>query len=353
MRGRRRGRGVTLIELLVVISIVSLLAALVLPAVQSARESARRLHCANNLRQIVLATIVYHDSQSCLPPGRVKSYDSRYAGPNPVCSSTIIDKGVLIFILPYVEQINLYNAINQDLTIFGAENSTIHTVSVNLYACPSDPESGRARDITPNELAQYGLPDPPGRRNQMVFTSYAGCTGTLAVSALPTPSNGCKVDPRKVSQNNGAFCDVSPIRLADVGDGLSNTAFFVEKSTTPNRDLDRFSPGFFQRYGWYVSGNWGDTLVSTTAPPNADLLLTPTSALTRLFTASSLHPGGVFMAMGDGSTRFVKETVDSWPVDASGRPAGARLDPVTGIWSNLPRPGVWQALSTRSGGEAL
>ncbi|HWE37479.1 MAG TPA: DUF1559 domain-containing protein [Isosphaeraceae bacterium] len=341
--------GFTLIELLVVIAIVSLLIGLLLPAVQQAREAARRTQCLNNLKQIGVALHSYEGAFGCLPPGRVKSYDPRYAGPNPPCSSTIVDKGLLIGILPQVEQRPLYDAINHDLTILGAENQTVHTAVVGTFACPSDPDAGIVRDLNPGALTPYGVADPA----RMVLTSYAGCTGSLTVMALPWPGNNCSPPPQCLAQCNGCFHDVAPIRFASISDGLSTTILLAERAVTPLQDLASFNPAESAKHGWWITGNWGDTLVSACFPPNAFDKVALGSIPARTTAASSMHPGGLHVLLGDGSVRFVKDSIDSWPFDPlTGQPSGASQAP-GGWWTNLPRQGVWQALATRNGHEVI
>jgi prepilin-type N-terminal cleavage/methylation domain-containing protein/prepilin-type processing-associated H-X9-DG protein len=349
-----RRLGFTLIELSVVISIVALLISLLLPAVSSARESARRMHCASNIRQFGIAFSLYHDRNNVLPPGRIKCYDPRYSSPIPGCTTTYVDKSIFISILPEIEQTNLYNTINQNLSIFSLENTTCHTVSVSLFACPSDPQSGFARDIPANRLAGVGVTDPPGHRNQMVFTSYSGITGSFEVDALPQPQLDCQPDVSKLSQCNGVFSDYSPITYASITDGLSSTAFLTEHSTTPLQRLTHpLQRPPFELYGWYLSGNFACTLVTSFYPINAYKILPASSVTAIINSASSLHPGGVNLLLGDGSVRFVRETVDSWPFNPlSGNPSGAKLAS-DGSWTQVPANGIWQSLTTRSNQEVI
>ncbi len=351
MRGRRTAGAFTLIEMLVAMATISLLIAFLLPAVQSAREAARRIQCAGNLRQLGIALHSYHDRFGSLPPGRMMTYDPRYAGPHPPCTSTIVDKSFLVMILPDLEQGALDSAINQSLTIIGYENRTVHAVAVSTFACPSDPSSGIAREIDTERMASHGLA-AEGENLLGVFTSYSGCAGSMFVNALASPPS-CVVPQVTRRQSNGCFNDISPIPFNSITDGLGNTIFVLEKATTLFRGPGGSTSPTYSEYGWYFTGNWGDTLASTFYPMNADKAIAAAATYAQVFSSSSLHPGGVNVLMGDGSVRFIKETIDTWPCDRfTGNPSGA-AQMKDGSWTNLPPSGVWQALATRADGEVI
>ncbi len=354
IRGARPGRptGFTLVEILVVIAIVGILIALLLPAVQGAREAARRSQCSNNLRQIGLALHNYEGAIGSLPPGRMLTSDPRYAGENPPCTSPLVEKSLFLHILPQLEQPALFNAINHSVTIFGLENRTIRTVGLGTFACPSDGAAGQVRPGFALANDSFGFADL-AHPFLVDYGSYAGIYGSYYVNAIPRPGTNCQVPAAVLGQVDGSFNDAGPIRFASFGDGLSQTMIVAERALSPLRDAESDGSSAFDRYGWLISGNWGDTLVSAFFPPNLHRKIGDPTRAEPFFSASSLHPGGLNVLMGDGSTRFVKDTVSTWASDPKdGYPLGARQD-ASGAWVGLPAPGTWQALATRSRGDAV
>jgi prepilin-type N-terminal cleavage/methylation domain-containing protein/prepilin-type processing-associated H-X9-DG protein len=313
----KRRRGFTLIELLVVIAIIGVLIALLLPAVQAAREAARRAQCVNNLKQIGLALHNYHDVQGVLPMGR----DS-------------LSLSVHSRLLPYVEQVPLYDAINFFFTYSAAPNSTALGAGVNVYICPSDFSAAQV---------------PAG----WAGNNYRANQGSGLLWGLP-PTNTS--DPNYgYPEPNGVFYLNSSTRFASVKDGLSNTAFFSEHlrgdySNAIGTDTsDTFQPGThpatadeavqdcravvptdITKQGYsnvgapWMYGYHSTTVYFHVGAPNSRSCMFPPGRIAT--TANSAHPGGVNVLLGDGAVKFIKSTI------------------------NLQ---TWRALGTRKGGEVL
>lgn len=339
---RSRTGGFTLIELLVVLAIIGLLIGLLLPAIMTAREAARRSQCQNNLRQIGLAIHGYHDANGSLPRGRSLFHDPRFyqAIPGVACSG-VIDRSFLVAILPYEEQSSLYNAINHSLAIIAYENTTIHSASVGVHACPSDPDAGRVFVGSTDEPI-----DGPGDIATVSLASYAGLVGVNRSTALPSPYAGCAVDPVSVVKQNGCINDLSSLNFASITDGLSQTMMVVETAAAARRSIRHpYKPRFIEQVGWWFQGQFWDTLATTEFPPNAFKRIPPDEYWAWSHTPASLHPGGLNVLFADGSTRFIKESIDSWPIEGGN---GLPLVLVAGA-----RPGIWQKLATRNGGDFI
>jgi prepilin-type processing-associated H-X9-DG protein len=351
----RKANGFTLVECVVIIGIIAILVGLLLPAIQAAREAARRMRCSNNLKQLGLAIHVYTEANRALPVGRMLIYDPRYAGARPPCTSKTVDKSMFVLLLSQMEQATVYNAINHALTIFGYENITAARVVVNGYACPDDVTAGVVRD-------GYWIGSSPSYwsagsgMDAMAYSSYMGSFGSFAVNATPAGRKNCTAPAELATQANGVFTDVSPIFYEGVSDGLATTMFVTERATVT---LDAFQRGegeatrVFNQYGWYISSDLGATLMTAMYPPNMFKVGGTPDPRGFAYGASSMHPGGINVLFGDGSVRFVKETISSWAFDYTiGYPLGSTR--TAGGWiSPVPRSGVWQALATRSGGEAI
>ena len=307
-------RAFTLIELLVVIAIIAVLIGLLLPAVQKVREAASRMKCQNNLKQLGIAMHNYESLYKAFPPGR-NQYPKVVSAPARLLSN--------------VEQENLQKLVNYDSTLADPQNVQASQTRLELFICPSDPQHGKVP----------GLPD--------YGTNYVACNGTgVSVDTSGTATY------LTIPNGNGVFAQ-TPIRIADIVDGTSNTAAFSESilgngqaptSTPPlNPKLVVLEvPGgndptpaacdsgagvwSAARGGQWINGHFGNTLYNHYYPPNpvGKWDCGNASHNKALSTARSYHPGGVNLLLCDGSARFVAN-----PIKLS----------------------VWQALATRSGGE--
>ena len=306
----RHRAGFTLIECLVVFFVVAVLMAFLIPAVQSARDAARRSQCTSNLKQLALAVHNYDTAEGTLPMGgQLQLMFS--PGAAPVWE---ISAGHFVALLPQLEQQPLFNAVNFDISIWNAPNTTISASGVALLWCPGDPESQHSR-ILPHP----SIGDMTGQL--MNYTSYAGNF------FLFIQHNGAQDSP------------VSPVRFADVTDGLSQTILFGERSHTA---LVQSGYPTAISWQWWTSGQGLDTRLGNRFPPNAYRMY-PEASEFRVQAlrggASSLHPGGANFAFADGSVRFLKETIGSWRIDSG-------TD-----WQS--RPGTFQFLMTPNGGEVV
>jgi prepilin-type N-terminal cleavage/methylation domain-containing protein/prepilin-type processing-associated H-X9-DG protein len=331
-REARQELGFTLIELLVVLSIIGIVVALLLPAVQAAREAARRLQCTNNLKQLALAVAAYESINGCLPPGCFpRAYSISYPYPYE-------DFSIFVRILPQLEQQAVYNSANLLLMSYNSANSTLGATGIATLWCPSDYGVATAQGIF------Y-----PTASGQMVQTGYYWGNSYSAVTG-PWEWDGFNLVPGTLDQlvpgeaqriaQLGLIYPLSSVRLAEVTDGLSNTLLFSETDCTA-------------WYTWWTGGDGYHTLVSTCAPPNAQMIIEgPFST----FSVDSLHPGGANCAFGDGSVKFIKNSIDSWPFDTSTEwSSSLGWNPVTQVYYILPgaKVGVWQALSTRANSECI
>jgi prepilin-type processing-associated H-X9-DG protein len=339
-----------LIEILVALGLIAILIGLALPAVQSARESARRLQCSQNLKQVGIALHNYEVCSSTLPFGSILCYDSRYCAQD--CYLRWIDKSFFVCVLPYLEQSSIYNAINQNASIFSGENSTIHSTMMSVLICPSDATASIPQPFLSNAIYAPFFGTPASRSHRMALTSYAGCFGSYPVVGYPFPGEDCNLSGHVIQELDGTFNTLGPMPLANISDGLSQTMFVSEHSVTSIYAASEVALPLSVDLAWYVSGNTVSTLFRTYYPPNIQRKVNLTGAANFPYAASSNHPGGLNSLMGDGSVRFVKDTISTWPYDVStGTPLGAKRMP--GGWYDVPsKPGVWQALGTRNGGEA-
>ncbi|NQV28025.1 MAG: DUF1559 domain-containing protein [Rhodopirellula sp.] len=270
-------RGFTLIELLVVIAIIAILVALLLPAVQQAREAARRSQCKNNLAQIALATLNYEMAHEVLPPGCVN--------PDGPITSTAegYHMGWTVQLLPYLDQAPLFEEIDFSKGAYEQEDR-INIINMSVYVCPSD-----------------------GGNEQSV--NFAGCHGGT--------------ETQIAEDNEGVFFLNSRIRYRDIKDGSTNTLFFGEKIRIES-DLNWMSG---TRTSLKNTGSKPNQLPQKQGshgrrPGSSPEDMTDPNVVGGF---GSWHTGGAQFALGDGSVRFLSENIDATLYESLGKRADGTL----------------------------
>ena len=284
-----RGRGFTLIELLVVIAIIAVLIALLLPAVQQAREAARRTQCRNNLKQIGLALHNYHDVHQVLPSGWIAVQDGQ-----PAPHDGLSGFGWATMILPYLEQQNLYDALDLNLAVNDHDNEPLIRQRLAAYSCPSDPQPEtwwiHEADHSNDHDAVIAMQDDHDSLAELATANYVGVFGTNDLHVCEEIDGECSSD--------GAFHHNSNTRFRDFIDGLSNTTIVGERRTLPG--LEWYSTWS----GMVPEGEeaFSRILGSTDHTPNHPDL--------HLDDFSSHHVGGAQFVLGDGSVHFISDSID-------------------------------------------
>jgi len=278
---RRCRSAFTLIELLVVISVIAVLISLLLPAVQQAREAARRVECRDHLRQFGLALHNYAGTHSILPPGYTYKPDS---SSTPVSNGAGFGWGAMI--LPFLEQTSLYQQFNWNLPLHDTANQLAREKHLRIFLCPSD-------HFSPTGFVEMG-PTP----ERYAMASYAGCFGPPDLDV-------------NQEQRLGLFSRNSGTRLGDVTDGLSQTLMCGERMNGPFRNNGAHANHFSYETAWAGSiRDWDEpdddhghmTLFQTGHVPN--------HPLSDDRDVSAPHIGYANFLLGDGSVRGISENVD-------------------------------------------
>ena len=313
---KRTRHGFTLIELLVVIAIIAVLVSLLLPAVQQAREAARRTQCKNNLKQIGLALYNYESTFGVLPPAYQilpGAATAPMGPPDPTTGDAGPGWTALFAILPQIEQTNLYNSFNVNLPCWDASNAIPAKSVVPSYLCPTATNTGTTYNVVnscgsnPTVMANFSR------------TNYVANAGQVEVWAeLPFT-----IDLSTIA--NGPFYRNSQIKFSNVTDGLTNTVFFGEQTpyhspstwvgivpgsmTCPNTNTAIFAT---------IAGDSAAPQINVHSGPDPvggsqdalQIIHPPNSNYGYVDEFYSQHDSGCNVLMGDGSVKFASKFMD-------------------------------------------
>lgn len=334
MKSSSQRRAFTLIELLVSMGIVGVLIAVLLPAVQSAREAARRSDCSNRVRQLALATHMHHDTHGYFPPAR---YEAR-PDADPADQCGVETPTWLTRVMPYIEQASLAEQWDYAKPWHEHDESTRTTIP-DIFLCPSRRAGTQPFGIRRLETADSGepaflpcgCPRPPRRVDASpdilgALSDYAGNHGDLTPGATGDPTDfyyggngtGVIISARPNCEAGVAVSPMDRITMVSVSDGTSNTFLFGEKFV-PLDQLKQFpfdSPAYD-----------GDHLPASCrlAGPGLRLAKGPNDVLADMFSFGSWHQGGVYFALVDGSVRFFSSTTDTKVLGSLANRHDARL----------------------------
>ncbi len=326
---KRKLRGITLVELLVVMAIIGLLVALLLPAIQSARESARRVFCQNNLRQCVLAIQSFHDAKRQFPQlyngsfeylGATKSFPEKYWDEYHFHSWQTA-------LLPQLEQSPLYNRIDTKVAASSPSNQSIARLELPVFLCPSTSNQTRFWPVQ-----QYAPNDEIGIAGRSDYVAIGGI-------ALGTESIGLMLSNIKVEQGvwglpmhvknrsvdqDRSYTAPKQTNFREIRDGLSNTIVVGEIAGRPDiyirGKLDRtfHSPGntSVNCSAWAISGSYPSLLFNLNPKVNES---------NNNQGPYSFHTSGANVAFADGAIRFLADSTDSEALHAMATRAGGEV----------------------------
>ncbi len=328
----------TLVELVVVIAIIGILVSLLLPAVQAAREAARNMQCQNNLKQIGLAIHNYESAHKLFPSGYV-SYATRdgngpgWAAIDPDTWDAAPGWGWGALILPFLEQSSISNRLNMERAIWDGANRDIISTQLSVYQCPSSSGDNAAftlRNEAGTALTRYGEPLRVGRSHYIASHGQESCwgdcgsakTGLIFTNIYTSTTQVIRIDGDAGRVADGPFYRNSNVGFSRVTDGTSSTIFISEHSSKlSDKSWVGAVPGAFTHPRFSTPENAPDAAATLVlmhiGPSGGELDITgfpiihpvnfPTYHVGQMYAE---HLGGGNVLYGDGSVRFMTETID-------------------------------------------